>query len=648
MRSYGIGMMVLLLVLGTAVAGDLPPDWVKIQNLPAAGASGEVLPPADYRARLTGLAPYATDDPIGEVDTVGTTWYDYQHNGTIGRMVAVDDSGQIHVDWMNGLQSGAADRHVYYNMRNTQGDWLFTNIGIPIESAQRAGYCVIDVGEENRPFPSFHIIWSPNPRAHTTVAADLFPGIAAFSDWEAPWVTVGGVDIQVIWPKIAIDEQYRIHVFDSQEMVEAGDPMALYYVLGTWDSTGMQVNYGQRMEVDTCMTIAHAVAASRVSDRVAIAWTKPRGPRGDWNQYNNDIIALISEDGVTWNLSDTINVTDFIPPDLSLLPDTTAADKDTLRAYTDINLFFDDNDYLHVAFTTPWYDELRGLISRNNSWLWHWSEETEWYSLVADGSFDYQAPAGVWVLSCGAWQRYVQRPCLGHDPSTGYLYCLYQEYDTTSISSADYPQGELMVSVSTNNGVHWSVGTDITNTHAPGAEPWHCLSERDPSMTEVVDEYLRVLYVLDLDAGSVIQTPQEGTWTENPVCYQEVPVSEISTTPLMPRYPMHVDSTGIQPAPGAVHMVESDKVPTSFHLAQNYPNPFNPSTTIRFDVTRGDHVTLTVYNVVGQEVATLVDGNLMVGSYQVRFEGSELSSGVYFYKLNSATQTATRKMVLLK
>ena len=110
---------------------------------------------------------------------------------------------------------------------------------------------------------------------------------------------------------------------------------------------------------------------------------------------------------------------------------------------------------------------------------------------------------------------------------------------------------------------------------------------------------------------------------------------------------MHVDSTGF-PGETAVDIVSGDVVPTSIELSQNYPNPFNPTTSIRFDLACTERVTLKVYNITGQEVATLVEGNLVAGSYTVAFDAVDLASGVYFYQLSSSSQIETRKMVLLK
>ena len=90
------------------------------------------------------------------------------------------------------------------------------------------------------------------------------------------------------------------------------------------------------------------------------------------------------------------------------------------------------------------------------------------------------------------------------------------------------------------------------------------------------------------------------------------------------------------------------EVPSTFTLSQNYPNPFNPSTRISFSIANAGVVSLTVYNVLGNEVAELVNGFTPSGDYSIEFDGTNLSSGIYFYKLSINNVTQTRKMMLLK
>jgi hypothetical protein len=93
---------------------------------------------------------------------------------------------------------------------------------------------------------------------------------------------------------------------------------------------------------------------------------------------------------------------------------------------------------------------------------------------------------------------------------------------------------------------------------------------------------------------------------------------------------------------------DNRQVPNTFSLEQNYPNPFNPSTKISYTISKPAHTTLRVYDVLGNEIATLVNGDKHAGKYEVEFNASNLSSGVYFYKLQSGEMVQTRKMVVLK
>ena len=89
-------------------------------------------------------------------------------------------------------------------------------------------------------------------------------------------------------------------------------------------------------------------------------------------------------------------------------------------------------------------------------------------------------------------------------------------------------------------------------------------------------------------------------------------------------------------------------VPDNFELSQNYPNPFNPSTTISFNLPKSGVVTLRVYNLMGEEVKTLVEGYREAGIYKVNFNAEELASGMYLYRLNTNGFTETKKLLFMK
>jgi hypothetical protein len=90
------------------------------------------------------------------------------------------------------------------------------------------------------------------------------------------------------------------------------------------------------------------------------------------------------------------------------------------------------------------------------------------------------------------------------------------------------------------------------------------------------------------------------------------------------------------------------EIPTGSELSQNYPNPFNPSTTIRYELPHASIVELKVYSSIGQEIATLVNEKKPAGVYTIEFDGKNLSSGVYFYRLTAGQFVQTRKMIVLK
>ncbi|MCL5021667.1 MAG: T9SS type A sorting domain-containing protein [Bacteroidetes bacterium] len=89
-------------------------------------------------------------------------------------------------------------------------------------------------------------------------------------------------------------------------------------------------------------------------------------------------------------------------------------------------------------------------------------------------------------------------------------------------------------------------------------------------------------------------------------------------------------------------------IPAEYTLSQNYPNPFNPATQIEYSVPKNGFVTLKVYNILGQEVATLFSGIQHAGSYTATFDGSRLASGVYFYRLQAGNVSIAKKLVLMK
>jgi regulation of enolase protein 1 (concanavalin A-like superfamily) len=110
-----------------------------------------------------------------------------------------------------------------------------------------------------------------------------------------------------------------------------------------------------------------------------------------------------------------------------------------------------------------------------------------------------------------------------------------------------------------------------------------------------------------------------------------------------------VDFDGSREQIGQLHATpRADEVPSEFALLQNYPNPFNASTTIEFVLPAASEVSLTLHNLLGEQVATLAEGTHNAGLHRLNFDAASLTSGIYFYRLSAGNFTAQKKLVLIK
>jgi hypothetical protein len=91
-----------------------------------------------------------------------------------------------------------------------------------------------------------------------------------------------------------------------------------------------------------------------------------------------------------------------------------------------------------------------------------------------------------------------------------------------------------------------------------------------------------------------------------------------------------------------------ESLPSDYYTLSNYPNPFNAQTTISFEIPKTEEINLVVYNTLGQKVSTLADGIYPQGKYDITFDASNYSSGIYFYKLTTGEKQITKRMTLAK
>lgn len=215
----------------------------------------------------------------------------------------------------------------------------------------------------------------------------------------------------------------------------------------------------------------------------------------------------------------------------------------------------------------------------------------------------------------------VNAECLSH-PSVGFstdgstiwvTYSVIQK-DTCSGYALIFNYFDVYVSKSTDGGMTWTTPQNISNTQNED-EMYPVVAKTGNS-----NDYPFLAYQWSLIPGCQGFTDFQ-TIT---ISHQVLKSIEIGIEPL------------------------SNNIPSGFKLAQNYPNPFNPSTNIKFDVASRENIRLSVYDLLGRLVRVIVNQEMLPGSYQVKFDGSNLSSGVFFYKLEAANYSEVRKMVLVK
>ncbi|MCC6475857.1 T9SS type A sorting domain-containing protein [bacterium] len=655
--------VITLCLLAFAAAALAAPATTPIRAVkPVSGSEtpvflGSIADPATYPRTPSSL-------DVGTQYQCGTTWYDYQHNGSSGKMVSVDEMGFVHITWTNGLDSLQQNRHVFYNVWDpTTETFLMGENGVQANSSTRGGYTCGTVLANGFYFPTYHQELTGG-EAHTAVAIDFLPQTGAFTGFEPCYLYQGATPMEIIWPKIAKDINGVLHVVSCENPIggAAGDPQRIYYSRGHpvfTDGFGLEITFDEFDDavcfdqLDTVMVISPDVACSRSTDRVVIAWADSRDDltSDTATQRNNDLVYIVSEDGGL-NWGERVNVTNFIEPDWECASqDTPVCDMDTFRIYTDLSVILDEDDDAHIAFTTTCYYSLEGTVSRYASQIWHWGEDDGFVTPICALS-----PAWIdtnWADDFGDWQYGMQRPNLAIDTETGALYCAFVWADSANWSEGGIPMQDIWISKSEYNGNAWTMPLNVTNTNTgqfvPPGESAH---ERDATLAETItdwngERWLHMSFVFDRDAGGAVGDNPTGTPTLNPVFYHRINIDEIPSWPLWnPLWPFfHVDSTD---APLALDDVPGE-LPSSFTLYQNYPNPFNPSTNIQFDLVRAGNVTLSVFNLLGQEVATLLNNELRsAGTHVMNFDASNLSSGVYLYTLKAEGITQTRKMILMK
>jgi Secretion system C-terminal sorting domain len=641
---------------------------------------------------LPGFVPQLNelDEIIGDTLFIGTSGWDQPHNGGTSRQIGYTDGDPYNVYIVFTKLFGlipSNERHVMYTTITDDGEGGFDVDPSPagaMEFGYRSGYTTLayNVGTSTG-YGTFH--YSPasgDPWSSVAVIENPFvPGLFNQGTVPNPFV------LERIWPHSVYGNTNHVHMLMHEAREGNSDMMEItYYRFEPNEVNGLMnpAHDGDPHVIsDVAMNIAADISVNATGERVASGVVVNRlgtigedfAGEGEDEQWNNDVYIYESLDaGVTWE--DPIDVSQFIAPNYNALPDTTAANGDTMRAYTDCSVIYDDEDNLHVAFTAPLFDFFRE-VSYFESRIYHW--------MLDDMGEDVWTMINYAPFAGGpeTWARQTDRPSLYFDNDTGILWCAMEQAgwgpDTTDWSAASgLTNSEVYITASppgAYNGLLWTTPVNVTNTKytvdGNGAPVGESRAETDVNIAlRSEGDFLHMFYLLDLDAGTGIASTPEGEATDNPIVYHRIAKQDLldvfeANGEWLQNYPMHNDSTGFWQdevdynwADYGGFFTENrfiDSVgddnplsPSEFELKQNYPNPFNPSTQIAFSIGRPADVKLAVYDILGREIAVLVNRSMSAGSHSINFMADDLPSGVYFYKMEAGGNEQVRKMVLMK
>jgi len=575
----------------------------------------------------------------GDAYLVGTTWWTAQTNSTVGKTIVRDENGRVHFVWTKGLDQELAQRHIYFNwVMDGEGEvqaQLDEN-GDIVDAAARAGYAALDVIERGEGFVTvafYHITGSG------MFSVDFAPGWGAFDN-----IALNAPDrMQPFVVKGSVGRNGRLFAIAGIH-----DMMSAYFPLVAWSATHDQ-NFNWRvnapLSLERTTGLSHLVKSSAVSDRVALAWHHniPGVPApDDWEgstayTMNNDIYILLSPDGVQWNLNNPLNITRTIPDDAQR--EGWLAYGDTLRPFNDLDMIW-VGDVLHIVFSVRglWLDIERQRvppverITTKESLIWHWDSESDSLTLVANGWYEN---AG----NLGALYNNVARPSLAVN-AEGVLYCIFRQAIENDRGNDDYCYGDILLTLSRDNGVTWTEAVNITGTRAenPVARDEY-VDEQHPSLAERVDENLHIHYLLAIE--------NQGLTGEARMIYQRVPVDSLpDLDPLsMPRQDFQYHNR-----PSArVREAAGYGIPADYGFCLCGPNPFNGIPVLQFSLTRSKHTRLLITDQTGRIVDELLNAELAAGTYRREWpDAANATSGIYWGVLQTSTGKSTVKMILMR
>ncbi len=569
-----------------------------------------------------------TDNVVREVhvDTLGKTTYDFAWNNVAGTQIrhAFDSFDGVHMTYMWRTTDANSSRYATYNYYARQVEVFFAiEPGYYPTTQAGSGWPRVANGAASEGLYVYHY---NSGTTGTRFRRDDVAGNATFT-------TEVVVDAAGLWP--GIDTHGTTVVVSTTD--DATRTMGRAYVSSdhgdTWTLIGwpslILPNMTEWSNAETQPLIdpsGTSVSFVNMEDDITVS--------GSSAAENGGIVLSQSEDlsaNTNWNSTLIYEFKD-------LLPDNSFYDPYGLGAsvFSPFHAEMDENGVVHTVFNAPGIqldtngDTLSGFHSAvywnsTDQQLVELNDPIFRSSSALTDSIDLYFPGSGWGMGythvatgpgghvLAAWTQ----PELVDSVTLNYVFG-----EVGGVASVQRYSTDIYAAHSDDSGQTWSLPFKLIGTEG--------IIEQYPQLAEleVRDDsvHVGILYQWDTNPGQSI-TQGESDVSICPWIFKQLVID--------PQYPVGIDDN-------------RNVVPGEFELAQNYPNPFNPQTTIAFTLQKTQDITVDVFNITGQKIATLFKGRKNAGEHQITFDGKDVASGVYLYRLSNGVQSLTQKMVLLK
>jgi hypothetical protein len=478
-------------------------------------------------------------------DQIGDTWYEFQKNASMGRMISVTSGGYRHISWMyTDHVYPPGPRFIDANCKDPAGAYIGqvhadggdVNAGYCNQTHLHDGTSVI-IGHRTAGTP----IWSTTLIVDDDVCGGFFT-----KHWDLPDFIVGAPSGEDgMWPKAEVmykaeDGIDYIHIAMTEGDLTAGANLLAYercfisptngdtvycqsYVNAATATYPIKVNqnglgsFAPISHFDTSCSVSPVVVVSPVSKKVAVAYLRPACDGSC--DYLEDCAYFESIN----NGDDWIDGTQWPP---AITQATNFGCTGTERCFHDVSACYDYQDSLHIVYLTCGFDpEQPGYYQPGVGRLYHYSKK--------DGITQIHEKIQGTIESGGHNCIVAKMSVSAKDPiyhpggDSIYLFCTWTQFDTSDRSAGNYDNGDIFGTGSFDGGDSWGGIFNLTNTQTPGCAPGNCVSEHWSTMAQnMYDGDLHIDYMCDLDAGSGIQ---DGTqWMANPVMYLHLTEWEVT------------------------------------------------------------------------------------------------------------------------